>query len=151
MERAKADRLIAELGTKLGVADLALDDSGGAGLLIDDAVFLRIAVDEATGGFDIFAPLGGIAPSPANLARALSASFCWRPAGGTFGLDPTRNELVLQRHCPGADLDAAGLLQALEGVVAQAEAGMKALGGIEPAEPVSEKAERMPIGGGLRG
>lgn len=152
MERPKADLLITELGSKLGVADLTLDAFGRTGLTIDDgAMVLRIAFDEASGGFDVSAPLSEVEPTPARLARALSASFCWRPAaGGTFGLDPGRNELALRRHCPDAGLDASGLLEVLGSLVTQAEDWTKALHEIEPAMPAGREDARMPMGG-LRG
>ncbi len=153
IDRANADLLIAEIGSKLGIADLTLDTRGETGLAIDNgAITLRIAFDDATGGYDILVPLSGVEPSPTRLQHALSANFCWRPTmGGTFGLDRARNELSLRWHCPGADLDAAGLLRALDDAVAQADAWTTALAAMDPAMPASADAARTPMDGGLRG
>jgi hypothetical protein len=152
MDRAQADLLIVELGDKLGVADLTPDASGAAGLSVDEgALLLRIAFDEATGGFDLSTPLAAVAASPSRLARALGANFCFQPAaGGTFGLDPAGNMLILQMHCPGAELDCERLVGALERLAAQAEAWTKVLGALKPETPAVEQTRQMPMGGGLR-
>jgi hypothetical protein len=130
MDRARADTLIAELGAKLGLAAMALDETGNCSLSIDGgAVTVRISFREETGMFDFTTRLEHLTPKPAHLARALGLNFCWQANGGaTFALDPLSGRLVLGRRCPATDLDLAGLNTVLEKLVGHALAWSKILG-----------------------
>jgi hypothetical protein len=148
MTRDEANRLMAELGASLQVPDLALDESGAVALSIDETISLRIGHDSQSGDVALSATLGGVGATPARLARALSASFCWTGAdGAVFGFDKASGQLVLQRHCPGGSLDLAGLTGALESLVNHTEAWTKILSEIseEPAQPVGQPLHGGPV------
>ncbi len=139
MDRQQADRVIAELGAKLGCPNLTLDDSGTCTLAIDgDALAVSFRHDSAAGALDLMTGLDDVIVSPARLSRALAANFCWRPAdGSTFGLDPVSNRLVLQRRC-GGSLDADAAMQVLESLVRHGLAWTRILNDIaieDPEEP----------------
>jgi hypothetical protein len=148
MTREQADLLMAELAAKLQVPGLALDASGAVALSVDATTPLRIRHDRQTGDILLSAALVGVAATPAQQARALSACFCWTGAdGAVFGLDRGSGQLVLQRHCPGASLDIDGLTDVLESLINHAEAWTKLLGEImdEPAEHAGRPIRGGPV------
>jgi hypothetical protein len=148
MTREEANRLMAELGAEFKVADLALDESGELALSVDERISLRIVHDKETGDILLSTPLTGVTATPARQARALAASFCWTDAGGAvFGLDTASGQLVLQRHCPGASIDLAGLTGALESLVEHNQAWTRLLGEIagEPATAAERPLRGAPI------
>jgi hypothetical protein len=151
MERAQADRLIAELGAKIGVPDMKLNAAGICTLSFDGgAVVVTITCDPAAGGLDLSTGLRDVAPTPARLARALAANFCWRPVDGAiFALDRDNGRLQLRRRCPGEGLDLKGLLAVLERFVKHALAWTKILGELDEQKEgtVRQEAPRMPAAG----
>jgi hypothetical protein len=143
MTREQANLLIAELGGQLGLADLALSGTGSVTLAVDGSMMLAIRHDPDTGDIELSSALDAVTPSPARLARALSASFCWAEAdGAVFGLDRMSGQLVLGRHCPGQSLDLAGLMTALDSLAKHTQAWTKILGDI--AEEEAPSAVRPP-------
>ena len=151
MDRTHADKLVAELGSRLGLADLALDGSDSCSLSIDEgAVTIRISYTEETDMFDLSTRLERLTPKPAHLARALGLNFCWQAnAGATFSLDRLSGRLVLNRRCVAGDLDLDGFSTALEKMVGHAIAWTKILGDIKEAQaasPADAGSQRMPMG-----
>jgi len=152
VDRTHADKLVAELGSKLGLADLALDDADSCSLSIDDgAVTIRISYIEETGIFDFSIRLERLAPKPAQLARALGLNFCWQAnAGAIFSLDRLSGRLELNRRCLASDLDLAGFNGALEKLVGHAIAWTKILGDMKEDGPATTRADaagaRLPLG-----
>lgn len=150
MDRTHADKLVAELGSGLGLADLALDGSDGCSLSIDEgAVTIHISYSEETDVFDLSTRLEQLVPKPEHLARALGLNFCWQAnAGATFSLDRLSGRLALNRRCVAADLDLAGFNAALEKLVGHAIAWTKILGDMkgEAAAPADTAPARVPLG-----
>jgi hypothetical protein len=148
--KAHADRLIAELGGKLGVDGLALDDAGRCSLSVEGGVVVRISYAEAVDLFELRATLQRLSPKPAHLARTLGLNFCWRAnAGATFALDRASGRLALSRCRPADGLDLAGLGTALEELVGHALAWTRILEAMKEAETLARPdaaAARMPVG-----
>jgi hypothetical protein len=153
VDRTHAEKLVTELGSKLGVPGMALDDADSCSLSLDDGVVtLRISYTEETDMFDFSARLDGLAPKPVHMARALGLNFCWQAnAGATFALDARSSRLTLNRRCPAAELDLPGFSTALEKLAGNAIAWTKILGDMkEEAESSAAQSDaaavRMPIG-----
>jgi len=146
VDRAHADKLVAEMGSRLGLADLALDDSDSCSLSIDDgAVTVRISYTKETDMFDLSTRLERLAPQQAHLARALGLNFCWQAnAGAIFSLDRLSGRLALNRRCMAADLDLAGFTGALEKLVGHAIAWTKILGDMK--DEAAARADPAPAG-----
>lgn len=150
MDRTHADKLVAELGSRLGLADLMLDDADSCRLSIDEgAVTIRISYTEETDMFDLSTRLEQLAPKPAHLARVLGLNFCWQAnAGAIFSLDRLSGRLALNRRCVASDLDVAGFNLALEKLVGHAIAWTKILGDMKDEEAASADTApaRVPLG-----
>ena len=124
MDRDRAAALVAELGTRLGIPGLALDERGSATLAIDDgAVIVTLGHNPGAGTIDLMVCLDEVEPSGAQLGRLLAANFGWTATeGAAFALEPASGALVLQRRCSADELGRRGLPNILEGFVATAEA-----------------------------
>jgi hypothetical protein len=149
MDRGRADGLIGELGAKLGLAGLALDEEGACSLSIDGgAAIVRISFSAESGMFDFAITLDRLQSTPAVLARALSLNFCWQAnAGAIFSFDPLSRRLVLSRHQPGDGLDLEGLAAMLKRLVGHALGWTKVLGAMkEEAATAAGTTSRMPLG-----
>jgi len=151
VDRTHAEKLVAELGSKLGVPGMALDDTDNCSLSLDDgAVTVRISYTEETDMFDFSARLEGLVPKPAHMARALGLNFCWQAnSGAVFSLDALSGRLALNRRCPAAELDLAAFNTALEKLVGNAVAWMKILDAMKDQEASARSdpaAARMPLG-----
>jgi hypothetical protein len=151
VDRTHADKLVAELGSRLGLPALALDDADSCSLSIDDgAVTVRISYTEETDMFDFGTRLERLAPQPVQMARALGLNFCWQAnAGAIFALDRLSGRLELNRRCLASDLDLAGFNTALEKLVGHAIAWTKILGDMkqeQSAAPADAAGTRMPMG-----
>ena len=151
MDRIHADKLVAELGGRLGLPELALDDADSCSLSIDGgAVTVRISYTEETDMFDFSTRLEQLAPKPAQMARVLGLNFCWQAnAGATFSLDRLSGRLELNRRCLASDLDLAGFSTALEKLVGHAIAWTKILGDMKEQQPAAHAdaaSARMPMG-----
>jgi hypothetical protein len=137
MDRSQATLLIAELGQRLGVSDMALSNGSCLLSLDSGAVVVSIRHDEPSGTFELMAGHDDVELSPARLAKALAANFCWRPVDGAlFSLDPISRRLVLRRTCSGDGLDVAALMTLLDRFVKHAMAWTKIL-----AETADEEGE----------
>jgi Tir chaperone protein (CesT) family len=129
MDRKQANALIQELGERVGLPQLSLDDAGTALVAIDDgAVIVTFGHNAKAGTIEMMTCLDEIAPSGEVLLEALSANFAWFGTNGaTFAVDPNSDALVLQRRCNSADVANGGLFAALEALVASAAVWSKRL------------------------
>jgi hypothetical protein len=120
MQRAEADRLVAELGRYLGLPDLALDEGGTCTLLTEDgALAPTLGHNRATGTIDLMICLDGLRPGDTQLRSLLTANF-GTPEGHSFALLPATGALVLQRRCAPHEL-GGGLLPPLTRLIAAAD------------------------------
>jgi hypothetical protein len=151
MDAEQARTLVAEIGKRLEIPDMELDEVGTCALAVDGgAVTLTLVHDEETGALDIGAMLSELELTPARLARALAANFCWAPAGGAaFGLDDFSDTLVLQHRVEG-ESDADTLIPVLEGLVNHASAWAKLLAEVTEEEKPTQAATMRPEIGGMR-
>jgi hypothetical protein len=123
MDRSQADAVVADLGARLGLAGLALDEGGVATLTLDDgALVVSIGHAPNAGALDLMISLEGVEVTGARVAEVLlAANFGWRAAGGgaCFAVEPSSGALVLQRRC--ADEDGPRLHDILESLLVAAE------------------------------
>jgi hypothetical protein len=124
MERAEADRLIAELGDALGMPDLALDANGVCSLVIDGALVPTFGHNPRAGSLDMMICLDGVIPDAALMRDLLEANFGWLDGFG-YALSPASGALVLQRRCTPHDC-RGGLRPLLEALLGAAERMAKA-------------------------
>ena len=142
MDRSQATLLIAELGQRLGVSDMALSNGSCLLSLDSGAVVVSIRHDEPSGTFELMAGHDDVELSPARLAKALAANFCWRPVDGAlFSLDPISRRLVLRRTCSGDGLDVAALMTLLDRFVKHTMAWTKILGEIAEEQEAAPQDE----------
>jgi hypothetical protein len=129
MDQGQAKTLVAELGARLGIEGLALDERGGATIAIDDGeVIVSLGYNPGAGTIDLMACLDEVEPSGAQLGRLLAANFGWTVTeGAAFALEPASGALVLQRRCSADEISRRGLSNILEGFVATAAAWAKRL------------------------
>jgi hypothetical protein len=148
MDRNQANALVSRLGETIGIADLALDDSGTCTLVIDNgAVILNLGHNAAAGALDLMTCLDQVEPTPANLARLMQANFGWRGSGGaTFALDPAGGAVMLQRRISDLGVTDGEMTAALEGLVAAAEAWTRRLLDHRTSESAAAPADVSPLG-----
>jgi hypothetical protein len=143
MDRSQADALVADLGARLGLAGLALDEGGVATLTLDDApwsVSIGHAPKRRRARPDD-QPRGGEVTGARVAEVLLAANFGWRAAGGgvCFAVEPSSGALVLQRRC--ADEDGPRLHDILENLLVAAETWAARLASA-PGAAAADKAAR---------
>jgi Tir chaperone protein (CesT) family len=122
MDRQQADLLVRELGQRLGLPELALDDGGAALIGIEGGPIVTIGYAVSTGTLELMTSLDKATLSPSVMRQALAANFAWTGTGGAaFAFDAISEALVLQRRCSMADAANGGLFAAMESLVAMAE------------------------------
>ena len=129
MNREQADIVVADLGRHLGIAGLALDESGMGILALEDgALVIAIGHNPRRGSIELMTCLADVEPSPARSLAALRGNFgLEKPGCETIGVDPASGAFVLQRRYLGQDLVEGGLIGALEGLVDNAKAWTRRL------------------------
>ncbi len=150
MDAGQANVLVAELGRQLGIADLALDEGATCTLFVDDgAVIVSFGFNKTAQAIDLMICLDAVEPATAPLALLLRANFSWLGSrGATFAIEPASGALVLQRRVAGNAVHVAELRQALEELVAAADAWAKRLAAETAAAgeaPASAPADRKGI------
>lgn len=136
MDRDQAGQRIRELGERLGIADLALDDGNTARLAIQDGPTVNVGYAAASGTLELMICLDAIAVTPSIMNDVLGANFAWRRSGGgAFAIDEASQALVLQRRCTDAEAVDGGLFAALEALVAAAEAWQRRIMGVDGDPP----------------
>ena len=147
--RQQLDQALAQLAAGLGLEDLALDEEGGARLVLDE-VLVQLELDEAGERLILLAPLGEPEGDPARAyGRLLDANFFWAGTNGAMlAREPASRTIVLLRALPTAGLEGEDLATALAGFVDAAEALKDELRA-EAAEPPLEAA--LPGAGLIRG
>lgn len=140
MDRNDADRLVADLGRKLGLPDLALDEAGTCILATEDGTMIpTLGHNAGAGSIDLMLCLDEVVPGPAQLGGLMAGNFGW-PGGLCFATEPASGALVVQRRCSAHDL-AEGLLPVLTGLVGAARA---------VAERLAQQASEMGVPAAVR-
>lgn len=120
------DRLMADFGQSLGIPELALDESGGAALQIDDVV-LNLEADDDGRTLVVFADVG----APPRRGEAsdefyetlLKANFLHLGMGGaTLGMDREAGFIALVDRVPVTGTGSAEFAERIERLVNLAEA-----------------------------
>jgi hypothetical protein len=120
MTREQADTLIRQLGTAIGMAELALDAGGTCLLALDDDTIVSIGYDVTSERLIMMSPLDAVEPTAAVLHQLLVANFLWHEtAGATWALSPGGEAAVLQSAIPD-QIDIPGLQAAFEAFAVQA-------------------------------
>lgn len=143
MNREQADSLIRQLGTAIGMTELALDDAGMCLLALEDDTVITIGYDITSEQLILMSPLDAVEPTERVLRNMLIANFLWHGTeGATLALNPSGQVALLQRAVPDA-IDVPGLQAAFEAFASQARTWNLALteqtaveipsAGIEPA------------------
>lgn len=143
MNREQADSLIRQLGTAIGMTELALDDAGMCLLALEDDTVITIGYDITSKQLILMSPLDAVEPTELVLRNMLIANFLWHGTeGATLALNPGGRVALLQRAVPDT-VDVPGLQAAFEAFALQARKWNLALteqmaveipgAGIEPA------------------
>lgn len=121
--RDQLDVLLAELDAGAG---LRTQENGVCILVFDGGVTqVNLLADEGDGSVVLWSPVGTAPEADRAQAyrRMLVANLFWRETdGGTLGLEPEHEQLVLAMRRPLTSLDVDGLRQAVEQLVERAEA-----------------------------
>ena len=150
--QAQTDQLLGELGQRIGLEGLALDDEGHASLGLDD-VFVSLDVREEAGQLLLSAPLGQPGGDSAQLyGRMLDANFLGvGTAGATLARSPGSGTIVLWQALPREELEISRFEQRLQSFVDIAEAWAAAIGEAGDAAVPEEPAGEAPPGLMIRG
>lgn len=101
------EELMQELGSRLGLGEVQLDEDGGAQIVVDDDLDIDIARAEEGSGFSLSAVVGPLHANDreAELAELLAANLLGRGTGGAaLSLDDALDEIVLSRIVAQDDL-----------------------------------------------
>ncbi len=114
MTRAIVQSIFSEIGTNIGIPDLALDDSDHLGIVTDDGVGVNFEYFEDDDVLVIYSTIGEV-PEEHRLRfyeELLHANFLWQAtAGATLSLAPRGNLVMLNASVTVHDLDRAKLLK----------------------------------------
>jgi hypothetical protein len=123
--------LLHDLGKRIGISDLTLNESGRCELTINDSLPIEISAGDDD-RIVIAALIGEMAADapPAQYAMLLDANFFWRGTNGaTLAVDRDSRAVVLIEGVSLAGLDAPGLEMRLGSFVNSAQAWMDRLAG----------------------
>jgi hypothetical protein len=108
---------LTEMGNRLGIGDLELDQNGGCLLTFDDDLLIDIEKAEDEPGFYLTATVGA-APTEGRevvFAELLEANLQGRGTGrASLALDGDLDEIVLNRYIDRDDIEVEILEQELE-------------------------------------
>jgi hypothetical protein len=129
MTRGQADARVRELGERIGLPELALDEGGtaviviGQGGTVQGGTIVSVGFAQSTGTLDLMICLDSVEPSLEVALEVLGANFAWMDTdGATFAIDPVSQALVLQHRCQAADATDGGLFAAFAALIETAEA-----------------------------
>ena len=123
MDKQRADQRVRELGERMGIPALALDEGNSALIGIENGPVLSVGYAAASGTLQIMVTLDGVAISPSAMYEALGANFAFaETGGGSFAIESKSQALVLQRRLGDSDAEHGGLFAAVEALVAAADA-----------------------------
>jgi hypothetical protein len=150
--RQKLDQLLAAFGAMTGMAGLATEDNGVCLLVFDGRTHINLFADPASNDLIAWSNLGEL-PSEhaaATLKGLLRANlFGNGTRGGTLGMMPGNDDIVLSFRRPLATLDVEVLRDLIELAVETAEALQPvAAGAAAPAEQHHDVPIQL---GGIRG
>jgi Tir chaperone protein (CesT) family len=136
--RERVDLALAELGGRIGLEGMRLEEDGSAVLMLDEVV-VNMELDDAADRLLLYAGLGRPTGGWERLYEALlRGNFLWAATrGATLSLEPAGGEVMLQQAVAASGLDGAALESLLEGFADAAEswAGRVAAAGDEAAPP----------------
>jgi hypothetical protein len=116
--------LLKELGEAVRIPDLAADETGYAGLVID-GMLVQLQLNPHTGIVTLFTQLGKV-PDEYRAAvneRLLDANLFWQGTrGATIGADIESHEIVIGKGADTTHLDGAGLVALVDSFQRTAEA-----------------------------
>ena len=126
--RGAIDVVLDELGQRLGLARLALDEDGEAAIAFDE-VLVQLELDRERRVLRLASYLGRPQGDPAETGRALlEAGFLGEgTAGGLLARSPMSGSITLHLALPTAGLGLAGLETRLQAFVDTAETWMARL------------------------
>lgn len=120
--REHVDLALAEVGSRIGLDGMLLEEDGSAVLMLDEIV-VNLELDEAADRLLMYASLGRPAGGREALYKALlRGNFLWGATGGaTLSLDPAEGDVMLQQAATASTLDGTALEGLLEGFANAAE------------------------------
>lgn len=120
--REHVDLALAEVGSRIGLDGMRLEEDGSAVLMLDEIV-VNLELDEAGDRLLMYASLGRPAGGREALYEALlRGNFLWGATGGaTLSLDPGEGDVMLQQAATASTLDGAALEALLEDFANAAE------------------------------
>lgn len=136
--------LMSELGSLLGVPELALDESGICCLGLDDVV-VNLEHKSETGMLMLYSVVATLPEEGREqmLSTALGANLLWgETRGDTLALAEDSGAILLQRQMPAEGLDVQGLAASLESFTEACERWTEKLG---QAAAQESSAEIMPM------
>lgn len=150
--QARTNQLLDELGRRIGLEGLALDDEGHASLGLDE-IFVSLDVQEEAGQLLLSTSLGQPGGDSAQLyGRMLDANFLGvGTAGATLARSPGSGTIVLWQALPREELEISRFEQRLQSFVDIAEAWTAAIGEAGDAAVPEEPAGEAPPGLLIRG
>lgn len=130
-DREKTERLVAALGTRIGLETLALDpETNSTVLVFDGDVIVTLEYDAPAARLVFSSYLGELPRAGAEpaLRELMAANLYWhRTRGATLCLDEGMGGIILAYAHPIGDLDADRIEAVLENVVNEAERWSKRL------------------------
>jgi len=122
--RAALDKLLGEFGAEAGIPNLATEENGVCILVFNGTLNINLIGDPRTGNLMAWSNIGTL---PADRAEAalrtlMRANLFWRQTdGGTLGLMPDSEMVVLAMQRPLASLDVPQLQELIESMVLESE------------------------------
>jgi len=137
--RKKLDELLAAFSKMTGVPDLTTDDNGVCILVFDGRTRINLVADPASNEVVAWSNLGELPSDKADpMLRTLMRAnlFGNGTRGGTLGMMPQDNDVVLSFRRPLETLEVEGLRDLIEVAVETAEALQPVVAGqaVQPTE-----------------
>jgi hypothetical protein len=121
MDRQQVESAVRDLGARLGLPDLALDEEATT-LVLSGDILVTLGHNAGAGTIELMACLDTVALSVPVMIEALSANFAWQGAqGANFAIVPGSESLVLRAHSTAEQAAGDGLLHALDALVTAAK------------------------------
>lgn len=145
MSQAQFARVISEFGQSLGIPDLAPNDYGAVTLRADGSTEFHVIVNPEGDQVTAFVELGELDDeiNPAVIRALLQANYFWTgTGGGTLGLQPETNVVILAQRFAVASLTAAELEQVMKRFLEFVDRGLT---GFEPEAESSPNPGAPPV------
>lgn len=140
--------LMKDLGEKLGVPDLSINDEGYGCLSVDEKMIVHIQLEADRHQVLFFADVGKIPEGKEDevYKDLLEANLFWCGTSGcTFGVDPTSKVVILAYREPIGGIDLERFQKILESVINSTEYWMERIIKGKPAQaPAPSASPREP-------